>query len=227
MIHIVLNAIKMLNFFPMKGGISDTLSPKTIMSGETLDYKKYLSLQVGQYCQVHEEDTPCNSQSPRTKGAISLGPSGNLQGGYKFMALNTGKKISRQTWDVIPMPDTVIAHVNALATDQPKQLIFTDRRRCPIGDVEIPGVIDFEEEEDDNDAVMPVLDPVGIDGVELPGVDIAGQAPQTVEIDDLDIPQPDPPLIKTVEELTVPQTEQDEPTQVAQPMEIAGLRRST
>jgi hypothetical protein len=49
MIHIVLNAVKMLNFFPMKGGISDTLSPKTIMSGETLDYKKHLSLQVGDY----------------------------------------------------------------------------------------------------------------------------------------------------------------------------------
>jgi hypothetical protein len=58
-------------------------------------------------------------------------------------------------------------------------------------------------------------------------VDIAGQAPQTVEIDDLDIPQPDPSLIKTVEEPTVPQMEQDEPTQVAQPMQTAGLRRST
>jgi hypothetical protein len=126
MIHIVLNAIKMLNFFPTKGGISNPLSPKTIMSGETLDYKKHLSLQVGQYCQVHEEDTPHNSQSPISKGAISLGPSGNLQGGYKFMALNTGKKITCQSWDVIPMPDTVIARVNALGTDQPKQLIFTN-----------------------------------------------------------------------------------------------------
>jgi hypothetical protein len=94
MIHIVLNAVKMLNFFPMKGGISNMLSPKTIMTGETLDYKKHLSLQVGQYCQVHEEDTQHNSQSPRTKGAILLGPSGDLQGGYKFMALNTRKKIT-------------------------------------------------------------------------------------------------------------------------------------
>jgi hypothetical protein len=85
--------------------------------------------------------------------------------------------------------------------------------------------MDFEEEDDD-DAVMPVLDPVGVDCVELPGVDVAGQAPQTVEIDDLDIPQPDPPLIETVEEPTVPQIEQDEPTQVAQPMETTGLQRS-
>jgi hypothetical protein len=111
MIHIVLNAVQMLNFFPTKGGISDTLSPKTVVSGEALDYKKHLSLQVGQYCQVHEEDTPHNSQSPRTKGALLLGPSGNLQEGYKFMALNTGKKITCRSWDVIPMPDMVIALV--------------------------------------------------------------------------------------------------------------------
>jgi hypothetical protein len=47
--------------------------------------------------------------------------------------------------------------------------------------------MDFEEEDDDN-AVMQVLDPVDIASIELPGVDVAGQAPQTVEIDDLNIP---------------------------------------
>jgi hypothetical protein len=36
-IHIVLNVVKLLIFFPMKGGVSDTLSPKTIMYWETLD----------------------------------------------------------------------------------------------------------------------------------------------------------------------------------------------
>ena len=83
--------VKLLNFFPTKGGISDTLRPKTIMSGEIIDYKKHLILQIGKYWQVHEEDVPRNIQNPRTKGAISLGPSGNLQGGFKFIALNTGK----------------------------------------------------------------------------------------------------------------------------------------
>ena len=38
------------------------------------------------------------------------------------------------------MPDTVITRANALGSDQPEQLIFTNRRGCPIGDVEIPGV---------------------------------------------------------------------------------------
>jgi hypothetical protein len=79
------------------------------MSGEVLDYNKHLRLQIGQYCQVHEGDSPRNGQVARTKGAISLGPSGNLQGGHKFMALNTDKKITRRNWDEIPMPDLVIS----------------------------------------------------------------------------------------------------------------------
>jgi hypothetical protein len=109
-------------------------------------------------------------------------------------------------------PDTVIACVNALGTNQPKQLIFTDQCGCPIRDVKIPGVMDFEK-------TLPVSS-------SQPGVDVAGQAPQTIEIDDLNIPQPNPPLIKTIEEPTVPTMEHDEPTQVAQPMETTGLRRS-
>ena len=71
---------------------------------------------------------------------ISLGPSGNIQGGFKFMALNTGKKIIRYSWDRIPMPNAVIARVNALAQDQPKQLVFTDYLGRAIGDVKVPGV---------------------------------------------------------------------------------------
>ena len=35
--HILFQRVKILNFFPTKGGISDTLSPKIIMSGEILD----------------------------------------------------------------------------------------------------------------------------------------------------------------------------------------------
>ena len=56
------------------------------------------------------------------------------------MALNTGKKIVHSSWDVIPMTDTVITQVNDLGSDQPEQLIFTDRHRHPIGNIKVPGV---------------------------------------------------------------------------------------
>ena len=123
----VLTVVVLMNYFPAKGGISDTLSPNVIMSGTQLDFKKHLSLPFGAYCQVHEEDLPRNSQKARTKGAINLGPSGNQQGGYYFMALATGKKITRRGWDELPMPDVVIDCVNELGKDEPELVTFTDR----------------------------------------------------------------------------------------------------
>ena len=41
--HMVLLVVKMLNYFAPKGGVSTHISPKTIMSGETLDYKNILA----------------------------------------------------------------------------------------------------------------------------------------------------------------------------------------
>jgi hypothetical protein len=168
------------------------------MSGETLDYNYHLSLQIRQYCQVHEEGHPRNIQLARTKGAISLRPSGNLHGGFKLMALNTGKKIVHHSWDVIPMLDVVITRVNALGSDQPHQMTFTNIHGRLFGDIKIPGVDSDEEQEDHFPGVAPVFD----DDIEIPGVDVAGpealdKAPATqVEINDLDIHQDDPAPIE-------------------------------
>jgi len=70
---------------------------------DKVDFKKHLSLQVGQYCQVHENEEAHNSMKQRTRGAIVLGSSGNLQGGFIFMALDTGKKITRYAWETLPI----------------------------------------------------------------------------------------------------------------------------
>jgi len=236
-IWLVFNVVKLLNFFPPKGGISDTLSPKTIMSGETLDFKKHLCLKVGQYCQVHEEENPRNSQIARTRGAISLGPSGNLQGGFRFMALNTGKKITRRSWDALPMPDLVIARVNELGSDQPEMLTFTDRHGRPIGDHELPDVA--SDEDDDTqlpgvDAPLPGVDPVIDDNIEITGVDdvVAPETtPTTVEIDDdLDFPDNDPAPIEAAPapalDPPAPAPDPNVPAQVQAPT-APGLRRST
>jgi hypothetical protein len=140
---------------------------------------------------VHEEDNPRNSQLTHTKGAISLGPSGNLQGGFKFMDLNTGKKIVRRSWDVIPIPYLVIARVNALGSNQPHHMTFTDRHGRLIGDIEIPGAGSGEEEY----AHFPGVEPVIGDDIEISGVDVEGPeaiTPQSVEINDPSIPQDDP-----------------------------------
>jgi hypothetical protein len=188
-------------------GKTDSLSPKTIMSGETLYFNKHLSLQIGQYCQVHEEDTPRKCQVDLTKGEIFLGPSGNLQGGLKFMALNSGKKIVRHSWDVIPMTDVVINRVNELGKEQPRLMTFTDRHGRLIGYMEIPGVDSTKDEDDYFPGVARVI----ADAIKISGVDMAGpqyldevRAPQ-VEIYDTDnIPYDYPSTIKVVPAQSVP-----------------------
>ena len=171
------------------------------MSGEVLDYKKHLRLPFGQCCQVHEEETPRNSMKARTKGAISLGPSGNLQGGYRSMALDTGKKITRRNWDVIPTPELVITPVNVLGKDQPKLFTFTDRHGRLIGDAEAQDIADDSDNAIDNNDDIDILgvDPAIIDPIEIPGVDDGEvqeyPTPQEIEIlDDLDAPSDPPPI---------------------------------
>ena len=107
------------------------------MTGETLDYKRDLCLKTGEYCQVHEDELPRNSQKARTQGAIVLGPTGNLQGGFKFINLKTGKGITRYSWDRIPITDTVINRVNELGHGEPELFIFTNRQGNLIGDIDI------------------------------------------------------------------------------------------
>ena len=146
----------------------------------------------------YRKESPRNSQIARTKGAIPLGPSGNSQGEHKFMALNTGRKITRRIWDVIPIPDIVIDLVNTLGIGQPEILTYTDRHSRLIGDIGITGV----DPDDNNDTdTASVFD----DDIELPGVDAEEtKSTQQVEIYDLDIPgDPDPIQVETVKEEAV------------------------
>ena len=92
------------------------------MNDETLNYKRHLAIHFGQYYQINEEDTPCNTTKPQTRGAIYMGTSGKKQGGFKFMTLGYMQNVNRQIWDAIPMPDTVIYRVNTLGQGQPNEL---------------------------------------------------------------------------------------------------------
>ena len=49
LMHMVFYAVKLLNYFPVRGDVSEVYGPKTIMSGEVLDFKKF-SIPFGSYC---------------------------------------------------------------------------------------------------------------------------------------------------------------------------------
>jgi hypothetical protein len=168
--------VKMLNYFPAKGSVSDYHSPKTIMSGQTLNYKQ-CSLPFGTYCQVHEEDGQRNSLNARTSGAISVGPSSNRQGGHLFISLNTGRVLARRSWTVVPMPQSVIDRVNSMAADQPRIITFFDKHGMEIGVENEPDVINPPE------TVYEIPGVVG-DIAQIPGVDTASAIEDTAVEED-------------------------------------------
>jgi hypothetical protein len=147
-IHMVLNVVKLLTYFPTKAGFSNHWSPRMIMAGKPLNYKKDLALEFGAYCQVHAHHTPRNSMKACTEGGICLGPIGNEQGGFKFMSLQSGRKFTAHKWTQLPIPPEIIKRVNFLGKDQPKDLVFFDRSGVAI--------------EDDDDALI-----AGVDGLSL------------------------------------------------------------
>jgi hypothetical protein len=130
-IHAVLSVVKVLTYFPTKAGLTGHWSPRMIMAGKPLNFKKDLALEFGAYCQVQSHHTPRNSMKARTVGGICIGPIGNEQGGYKFMSLESGSKFTGFKWTELPIPPEVIKWVNYLGKHQPKELVFLtapDRR---------------------------------------------------------------------------------------------------
>jgi hypothetical protein len=110
LIKLVKNVIFWLNSFPARDGVSTTMSPRCIMTGQEVDYNKNVHLEFGEYVQTHEEHD--NAMTNRTIGAICLGPTGNEHGTHWFMCVASGARITHTRWTPLPMPKEVIQRVS-------------------------------------------------------------------------------------------------------------------
>jgi hypothetical protein len=79
---------------------------------------------------------------PRSSPALFLRPNGNAQGGAFFMSLRTGKRLNRQEWTILPMPDYVSERVKELAKTRIEGLPILNRRR---------ELIESADDDDDDD----------------------------------------------------------------------------
>jgi hypothetical protein len=101
------------------------MSPRAIVTGMELDFNKHCHMQCGEYVQTHKPHT--NSMAHRTVGAISLRPTGSLQGGYYYLSLKTGRWLNRAHCMPLPMSAEVIDRVHKMARRSPTSLVFGDR----------------------------------------------------------------------------------------------------
>jgi hypothetical protein len=140
----------------------NSYSPRTIMTGTALDFTKHCQIPCGAYTEVHEDKDKTNTMDGRTHPAICLGPTANFQGSYKFLSLRTGKRITHKQFTELPMTDSVVKRVEAMALreKQEKTITFSDRSGNIINDVsdnpddetvETVARVNDEDEGHDND----------------------------------------------------------------------------
>lgn len=116
---LITNAVTWLNMFPHTDGISNILSPRVIVTGVSANFKTHCRVPIGSYCEIHDEPSPSNTETPRTSPAIALNSTGNQQGGVYFLSLTTGKKVSRRNWTELPIDQDIIETVHDIAFAEP------------------------------------------------------------------------------------------------------------
>ena len=118
-----INAVKNLNIVPGgKACVSLEMNPLTLITSPNFD--KVTAVQFGDYAQVHEANgLRNNSNDTRSVGAIALYPSGNQQGSWYFLSLNTNRVLHQYNWTSLPIPNDVVARVEQLATEKGQPII--------------------------------------------------------------------------------------------------------
>jgi hypothetical protein len=111
--ELIYNCVFWLNSFPAGDGVSNTLSPRAIVTGSHIDFNQHCKLEFGAYVQAHEEHD--NTMATCTTGAIALCPTGNTQGRYFLYSLSTGRVLNCNTWTALPIPQDIVDHVHTLA----------------------------------------------------------------------------------------------------------------
>ena len=143
--------VRLMNSFPAPNGVSDDHSPLTIVTGVPKPSYNDFLLEFGEYVQVHDNLSITNGIDARSTGAIALCPS-NGRGGYHFMSLRTGSRVTRYTWTKCILTTDVIARVHDLArTDGPSDVLEIFPSSSDV-DIAPEGAEPLENAQDKNDA---------------------------------------------------------------------------
>ena len=114
-VHLVITAVKWLNAFPFKGGVSDNRSPAKIIDGCDYPDLKVKRITFGSYVLLYT-GTKNNMNRPSTP-VIGLSQS-NQTGGHFFVSLHTVKRLHGNKWEGVHFDDEVIKRAGVLAENE-------------------------------------------------------------------------------------------------------------
>ena len=113
LICVVYMCVMWLNAIPRKSGAVQGISPRELVTGRTVNYKKDCRACMGGYVEASTYTIFTNDNTPCTHSCISLGLSGDRQGSVKCFDLETGKFVVRRTINQIPWPERMIENASA------------------------------------------------------------------------------------------------------------------
>jgi hypothetical protein len=164
LIHLVCYCVSMVNLCPKSTSTTSSLSPREMFTGRKVDAAKELRLPFGSYCQVHDDNQVINSMLPRSTGAVSLGPTGSIQGTYKFLSLNSWRVLHRRSWTALPMSNEVIRVLNDRAVTHRTRTYLNKVPRFYRNRVEVledpEDLAQQEEIPQQNNMIVPPIDPI-------------------------------------------------------------------
>jgi hypothetical protein len=109
-------AVNRINLFPHRGAYLE-MAPREVFLGRKTNFKVDARIAFGAYAEAIDPYSD-NTMRPRTTPCIALCPTGNTTGSVQFLSLVTGSVITRDQFTELPMPDSVINHLNVLAAKQ-------------------------------------------------------------------------------------------------------------
>jgi hypothetical protein len=171
-IYLLRFVILWLNAFPEPNCASDEFSPREIVTGLRLDYKKHCRARFGSYVKASQDPDITNTMADRTAPCIMLGPTGNVQGSVSCFNLKTKLVVARRTIKPLPMPDRVVRRVISLGkrckqqrVSQRLQFLNRLKEKFSWGD-------GTEEDDADQNLVEPEQHQTDVLPAEIPGVEL-------------------------------------------------------
>ena len=97
-----------INSLPNKNDISQEYSTSEIATQCKMDFRKHCQCEFIIYLKSRGDYVVTKNMTQRTHKAITLGPSGNLQGTHKLICFKTGLLLKWRINTAVPMPYRVI-----------------------------------------------------------------------------------------------------------------------
>ena len=140
---IVWSAVFWIHVLPESDGMSSTIRPCAIVTGNTINFHKSCQLEFGEYVQTHESGDD-NIINEHTSSGIDHRSTGNFQGIWKFLIFASGQKIVHQKWNTLPIPNEVTDCVHALTHSNSRRIIFFSRNYKPLSHDDVSNESDDE-----------------------------------------------------------------------------------